>query len=35
MTEGLESRLMLHASALSFDHPVTGVTLHFNSVVPF
>ena len=35
MREALKSRLMLHASALSFDHPVTGVTLHFNSVVPF
>ena len=35
MTEGLESRLLLHASALAFDHPVTGVTLSFNSVVPF
>ncbi len=30
-----ESRLLLHASALAFDHPVTGVKLSFNSVVPF
>ena len=35
MTQGLESRLLLHASALAFDHPVTDVTLSFNSVVPF
>ncbi len=35
MTEGLENRLLLHASALAFDHPVTGFTLRFNSVVPF
>jgi 23S rRNA-/tRNA-specific pseudouridylate synthase len=35
MTEGLESRLLLHASALAFVHPVTGVTLRFNSLVPF
>ena len=35
MTERLESRLLLHASALAFHHPDTGVTLHFSSVVPF
>ena len=35
MTERLESRLLLHASALVFDHPVTGVTLRFDSLVPF
>lgn len=31
----LESRLRLHASALAFDHPVTGVPLRFDSLVPF
>jgi 23S rRNA-/tRNA-specific pseudouridylate synthase len=35
MTEGFASRLRLHASALAFDHPVTGVALRFNSLVPF
>jgi len=35
MTEGLESRLLLHASALAFAHPVTGEALAFDSVVPF
>ena len=31
----LESRLRLHASALAFDHPVTGAKLSFDSLVPF
>ena len=31
----LNNRLRLHASALAFDHPVTGVTLRFDSLVPF
>jgi len=35
MTEGLEHRLRLHASALAFDHPATGVTMSFESAVPF
>jgi 23S rRNA-/tRNA-specific pseudouridylate synthase len=35
MTGALEIRLRLHASALAFDHPVTGVALRFNSLVPF
>lgn len=29
------SRLRLHASALAFDHPVTGEKLSFDSLVPF
>jgi tRNA pseudouridine32 synthase/23S rRNA pseudouridine746 synthase len=28
-------RLLLHAKALSFDHPQTGERLHFSSPVPF
>jgi 23S rRNA-/tRNA-specific pseudouridylate synthase len=35
MTAGFESRLRLHASALAFDHPVTGLKLRFDSLVPF
>lgn len=35
MTDALENRLRLHASALAFDHPVTGVTLRFDSLAPF
>ena len=35
MTAGFESRLRLHASALAFDHPVTGEALAFDSLVPF
>ncbi|MDO9279325.1 MAG: RluA family pseudouridine synthase [Polaromonas sp.] len=37
LTEGLplESRLLLHASALAFAHPVSGEVLTFDSVVPF
>ncbi len=31
----LESRLLLHASALAFAHPFTGEALAFDSVVPF
>jgi tRNA pseudouridine32 synthase/23S rRNA pseudouridine746 synthase len=31
----LESRLLLHASALAFAHPVSGEVLTFDSVVPF
>jgi tRNA pseudouridine32 synthase/23S rRNA pseudouridine746 synthase len=35
MSEGFEHRLRLHASALAFDHPVSGEKLSFNSLVPF
>jgi 23S rRNA-/tRNA-specific pseudouridylate synthase len=35
MTDALENRLRLHASALAFDHPVTGETLRFDSLAPF
>jgi tRNA pseudouridine32 synthase/23S rRNA pseudouridine746 synthase len=35
MTDPLENRLRLHASALAFDHPVTGVKLRFDSLAPF
>ena len=31
----LQSRLLLHATALAFVHPVTGVALAFDSAVPF
>jgi tRNA pseudouridine32 synthase/23S rRNA pseudouridine746 synthase len=35
MMEGFAHRLRLHASALAFEHPATGVTLRFDSAVPF
>ncbi|MEO8249636.1 MAG: RluA family pseudouridine synthase [Burkholderiales bacterium] len=34
-TEGLATRLMLHASQLGFSHPVSGAPCHWRSAVPF
>lgn len=31
---GLPDRLMLHAWRLSFEHPITGQTLHFEAPIP-
>ncbi len=31
----MASRLLLHASALTFRHPINGGTMHFSSAAPF